>query len=130
MRLLFCTNIYSKFKSFSRYFAIIVIVVLVVVDCGDPGAPIHGTKWVGSTSLNSIVKYMCDPGFRLVGESFRVCRSSGAWSGQLPSCQREFVRSQTFHLSGMMYYVSIHSLTNNKSGAPDASYTCILRTVC
>ena len=70
----------------------VVNTITLDVDCGDPGAPIHGTKWVGSTSLDSIVKYMCDPGFRLVGKSFRVCRSSGAWSGQLPSCESEFVR--------------------------------------
>jgi len=62
-----------------------------VVACGYPGTPIHGTKWSGSTSLNSIVKYMCDPGFRLVGDSFRVCQSGGTWSGALPTCQRKII---------------------------------------
>lgn len=60
-----------------------------VIDCGDPGTPIYGSRWSGSTSLHSIVTYMCNPGFNLVGNSFRVCQSSGRWSGALPICQRK-----------------------------------------
>ena len=73
-----------------------------VVDCGDPGTPIHGTQWIGSTSLNSIVKYMCDNGFTLIGDSFRVCQSSGQWSGALPICECE--------LLGLEHYVHSGSL--------------------
>ncbi len=60
-----------------------------VVDCGDPGAPLHGNKWVGATFLGSIVKYKCNTGFSLHGNSFRVCQSSGKWNGRLPTCTRE-----------------------------------------
>ena len=73
----------------------IVMICATVVDCGDPGTPIHGTKWSGSTSLNSICKYMCDRGFRLVGDSFRVCQAGGTWSGALPTCQRKTIYIQT-----------------------------------
>ena len=60
------------------------------VDCGNPGVPVNGNVWAGSTSLGSIVKYKCDPSFQLVGESYRVCQISGLWSGVLPICEREY----------------------------------------
>ncbi len=77
----------------------IVHIIPTDVDCGDPGIPFHGTKWVGSTTLDSIVKYMCDQGFTLVGDSFRVCQSNAQWSGALPFCQRECVISTLFKMS-------------------------------
>lgn len=57
------------------------------VDCGDPGVPKHGKKWVGSTFLGSVVKYTCHKGWVLVGRALRVCRGDGRWSGTLPYCK-------------------------------------------
>ena len=48
----------------------------------------NGSRWVGSTLLHAVAKFRCDPGFRLAGgDSLRVCRGDGRWSGSLLSCQ-------------------------------------------
>jgi hypothetical protein len=36
---------------------------------------------------NSLVKYTCNDGYRLIGNSTRQCQYSGEWSGSQPSCE-------------------------------------------
>lgn len=60
---------------------------MLVVDCGNPGTPLHGKKWVGSTLLGSVVKYTCNKHYELVGSKLRVCQSNGKWSSSLPICK-------------------------------------------
>ncbi len=47
-----------------------------------------------SGGLGSVATYTCDPGYALVGHSFRTCEdinggtvTMGTWSGAPPSCQ-------------------------------------------
>ena len=62
------------------------------IDCGDPGNPENGRRILqGGTTFQSNVTYECDPGFSLVGVSFRTCRADGTWSGSQPSCTRKYI---------------------------------------
>ena len=64
-----------------------------VIDCGDPGNPENGRRILqGGTTFQSNVTYECNPGFSLVGVSFRTCRADGTWSGSQPSCTRKYIR--------------------------------------
>lgn len=67
------------------------LIVVLVVDCGDPGAPRSGVREVSSTVFHSAVQYSCNHGYNLVGDKVRFCLASGEWSGSLPTCKRELV---------------------------------------
>ena len=41
-----------------------------------------------STTENTVVRFTCDSGYRLVGSDHTECESSGHWSNGLPNCQR------------------------------------------
>ncbi|GFR07270.1 sushi, von Willebrand factor type A, EGF and pentraxin domain-containing protein 1 [Trichonephila clavata] len=57
--------------------------------CDDP-PPIHGGKILGDLKyIGSIINYICDPGFILMGDRMRTCESSGHWSGITPTCMDE-----------------------------------------
>ena len=68
---------------------ILLYISLVVVDCGDPGQPENGMKWLRSTTLGSYVKYKCFEGYKLKGYGYRKCLSDGQWSRSLPTCEGE-----------------------------------------
>ncbi|KAM9217346.1 complement receptor type 1 [Leptosomus discolor] len=60
--------------------------------CNHPGEPVNG-KIIFLTDLlfGSTVRYSCEEGHRLIGQSSRRCEISGrhvAWSGDIPICQR------------------------------------------
>ncbi|XP_003387839.1 PREDICTED: sushi, von Willebrand factor type A, EGF and pentraxin domain-containing protein 1-like isoform X2 [Amphimedon queenslandica] len=54
--------------------------------CKHPGMLDNGFVLVSSTHVNSVIKYKCNEGYRLVGNNYRVCRPSGEWSGNEPRC--------------------------------------------
>ena len=58
-----------------------------VVDCGQPQAPSNGGVSADKTSLGATATYYCKEGFRLFGETQRLCKLNGRWSGFVPSCQ-------------------------------------------
>ena len=59
------------------------------VDCGDPGTPANGKSVLTGSTPGSVVKYSCNSGYDLVGNSKRKCQTNGVWSGSLPTCERE-----------------------------------------
>ena len=61
-------------------------ILSVVVSCGDPGFTPHGVRSGSNYTLGNSVHYQCNPGYDLTGPSQRMCQSTGAWSGILPSC--------------------------------------------
>ncbi len=56
-------------------------------DCGDPGAPAHGTMTaLTDFSFGAVVKYECEEGFVLIGSEERKCQADGTWSCEQPRC--------------------------------------------
>ena len=81
-----------------------------LVDCGDPGTPLNGTRNFTSTLEDSIVTYSCDPGYKLIGNKTRECKVSadeGAqWKYDIPKCQCEYC--YTYMISINMHNSLLH----------------------
>ncbi|KAL8570681.1 hypothetical protein ACOMHN_039116 [Nucella lapillus] len=60
--------------------------VCVRVSCGPPRPIEHGTVLRGSYLFNDSISYECQLGFAPVGQTYRVCQESAAWSGEDPYC--------------------------------------------
>ena len=61
--------------------------ILTAITCDDPGTPDNGVRVLEGLVVNSVVTYQCNSGYQIQGGSLsRVCRQSGEWTGQLPSC--------------------------------------------
>ncbi|NXW71197.1 DAF factor, partial [Hirundo rustica] len=60
--------------------------------CPSPGNPANGRAVVLTDLLfGSKINYTCDKGYKLVGDSQRICEVSGtrvSWSGDPPACQQ------------------------------------------
>ncbi|XP_064394225.1 uncharacterized protein LOC135341566 isoform X3 [Halichondria panicea] len=58
-----------------------------IIDCGRLSDPTNGDVSFTSTTVNSRATYSCSNGFLLVGQTARVCQSTGEWSGKAPVCR-------------------------------------------
>ncbi|CAJ1083788.1 CUB and sushi domain-containing protein 2 [Xyrichtys novacula] len=54
--------------------------------CGDPGVPVHGIRLGEEFTVNSVVRFSCEPGYTLKGSPERTCFSNGSWLGTQPEC--------------------------------------------
>ncbi len=63
-------------------------VVYVAVTCPDLKNPSNGIVDYSSNVYQSEARYHCNLGYSLIGESSRICQSSGQWTTSQPSCQR------------------------------------------
>ncbi|XP_070699763.1 complement factor B-like [Pempheris klunzingeri] len=55
-------------------------------DCADPGVPAGASRLGNMFGIDDKVKYSCNSGLFLVGQSERVCQENGQWSGKEPAC--------------------------------------------
>ena len=60
---------------------------LVLPNCGHPGSSenavlVHSTYWAGE-----YVRYLCNPGYTMLGHAVRRCLPSGQWSGNAVQCK-------------------------------------------
>ena len=64
-----------------------------VVGCDRLSDPTNGDVSFTSTTVNSKATYSCNNGFILVGQTTRICQSTGEWSGKAPVCKSKYVPS-------------------------------------
>ena len=65
---------------------------LTVVDCGTLNDPANGqVSHTAGTTYGQTVNYICNTGYRLVGDSNQTCRATGRWSGSAPTCEGVFL---------------------------------------
>lgn len=61
--------------------------VFLGISCGFPGYIANG--YINGRQYNylDIIQYVCNPGYRLFGESTRTCQVDNKWSGDTPTCE-------------------------------------------
>lgn len=65
------------------------------VRCPQLEIPFQGMKSGSGNSYNSIVKFSCKEGYKIVGSAERRCMANGQWSGQAPRCEASTDPSST-----------------------------------
>ena len=52
--------------------------------------PQNGSAQYSSVEFGSRVRYTCDDGFKIEGESFASCLQDGSWSNPSATCKRKW----------------------------------------
>lgn len=59
------------------------------IQCPAPGVLLNGTIYADNYLLGTLINYECDEGFKLIGESARICTEEKVWqSEEIPYCAR------------------------------------------
>ena len=65
-----------------------VFLILTAVNCGPLTNPINGRfSHTAGTTFGKTATYSCNTGYRLVGDTIRICQATRVWSGSPPTCQ-------------------------------------------
>ena len=65
--------------------------IYVVLDCGDPGAPLHGRRHGSRFTYAEKVWFSCHHLTTLVGTRTISCNEHGKWSNPRPICRSTYV---------------------------------------
>ncbi|ESP00264.1 hypothetical protein LOTGIDRAFT_225988 [Lottia gigantea] len=57
------------------------------IQCQELGPPLHGTMIGSGRTYGSIIKFVCNDGYKVVGSDERRCQAGGMWSGQEARCE-------------------------------------------
>ncbi|XP_029640261.1 sushi, von Willebrand factor type A, EGF and pentraxin domain-containing protein 1 isoform X4 [Octopus sinensis] len=57
------------------------------IRCEKLGPPLNGFITGSGETYNTVLRFSCPEGYKLVGSAERRCMSDGEWSGQLSRCQ-------------------------------------------
>lgn len=57
------------------------------IHCNELGPPLHGTMIGSGTSFNSLIRFVCNSGYRVVGSKERSCQADRTWSGNDAFCE-------------------------------------------
>ena len=58
------------------------------MECPSPPEVLHGRVIGTSHTLHATIEYTCDAGYKLAGNSSRVCLQDGTWSATSPFCEQ------------------------------------------
>ena len=76
-----------------------------MADCERPGKIPNGkvTFYSGAT-LGNRIYYSCDEGYIRNGSWYRICESTGSWSGSEPTCEGQTPSQHMYNIA-----IYIHS---------------------
>ncbi|KAK7095002.1 hypothetical protein V1264_006470 [Littorina saxatilis] len=57
------------------------------IHCMELRPPLHGTMIGSGTTFGSVIRFVCNDGFKVVGSAERTCQADRTWSGQNAYCE-------------------------------------------
>ena len=90
-----CTQFYCyTYFYLYLFFYFIIFFFFTAAYCSPPNSPVNGTVHsLTGTKLGSTLRFNCDQGFRLIGQSSASCTRSAQgiyqWNAPVPLCQGE-----------------------------------------
>ncbi|XP_050406402.1 protein lev-9 isoform X1 [Patella vulgata] len=57
------------------------------IECQELGPPLHGTMIGSGRTYGSLIRFVCNDGYKVVGSAERRCQADRLWSGQEARCE-------------------------------------------
>ncbi|GAB6029547.1 hypothetical protein CHUAL_005296 [Chamberlinius hualienensis] len=90
------------------------------VACPPPEVPVNSIiNQSDANVFGAVAIYSCPPGFKLEGNSKRVCEEHGKWSGKVPQCLKTFCRELEPPINGFIMVTG-----NGKEYGNEATFMC------